>query len=84
MITGTAATLIVTVTDFYVMVIFVYILMSWIPRTGFIEDIYNVLATVCEPYLGLFRRFIPPIGGTIDISPIVAVIVLQLLVRLLV
>ena len=40
------------------------------PRTTFLRD-------VAEPYLRIFRRFIPPIGP-IDISPIVAIIVLQI------
>ena len=35
------------------------------------------LRQVCEPYLSLFRRFIPPIGP-VDISPIVAILVLQI------
>jgi len=32
---------------------------------------------VCEPYLGFFRRFIPPLGP-IDLSPVVAIILLQI------
>jgi YggT family protein len=37
---------------------------------GFLRD-------VTEPYLSLFRRFIPPIGP-VDVSPIVAILVLQI------
>lgn len=37
----------------------------------------NLFARICEPYLEPFRRIIPPLG-MIDISPIVALIVLQL------
>lgn len=33
--------------------------------------------TLCDPYLNLFRGLIPPIGGTIDLSPILAFIVLD-------
>lgn len=52
-----------------------YILMSWIPA---LQDsaVGRFLETVCEPYLGIFRKFIPPIG-MIDISPIVAIFVLR-------
>ena len=39
------------------------------------------LATICDPYLNLFRGIIPPLGGTIDLSPILAFVVLD--VRLL-
>ncbi len=58
--------------------IIAYVLMSWIPVKGVLYDVYRVLASIVEPYLGLFRRIIPPIG-MIDISPIVAILVLQLL-----
>ncbi len=67
------------------MIIFVYVMMSWLPTDrGLLADIYHVLGKVCDPYLNLFRRFIPPIGGMVDVSPIVALLVLQFGVRLLV
>lgn len=65
--------------SFYGILIFVYVLLSWLPASGAIWEIRRLLATVCEPYLGLFRRIVPPIG-MIDISPIVAILVLQYLV----
>jgi len=67
---------------FYSTLIIIYVLMSWFPVSGFFEEIYRVLGSVCEPYLGLFRRIIPPIG-MIDISPIVAILVLNVLTSLL-
>lgn len=79
------AYLIYAIADAYTMVIFVYVLMSWLPtESGLIGDIYRVLGRVCDPFLDLFRRFIPPIGGMVDISPIVALLVLQFGVRLIV
>ncbi len=70
----------------YSFLIIAYVLMSWVPVKGVLYDVYRVLGSVVEPYLGLFRRIIPPIG-MVDISPIVALLVLQLvgnaLVRLL-
>lgn len=80
----TVASIIVSVANFYVMVIFVYVIMTWFPLTGIVEDIHKVLGSVCEPYLGLFRKIIPPVGGTLDFSPIIAIVVLQLVVRLIV
>lgn len=77
--------LIVSLADVYTMILFVYVLMSWIPqKRGIIADIDTVLAKVCDPFLNLFRRFIPPIGGMVDISPIFALLVLQFAVRLIV
>ena len=76
--------LIVELVDIYTLAIFVYVLLSWIPvKQGVIETINDFLAKICDPYLDLFKRFIPPIGGMVDISPIVAIIVLQLVVRVL-
>jgi len=52
-----------------------YILMSWFPGARD-SSIGNFLTKICEPYLEPFRKVIPPIG-MIDISPIVAIFVLQ-------
>ncbi|MBQ9002413.1 MAG: YggT family protein [Eggerthellaceae bacterium] len=80
------SSIIVSLANAYTVIIFVYVLMSWLPDTtnGVIGQVYRALGTLCEPYLGLFRRFIPPIGGMIDISPIVALLVLQFVVRLII
>lgn len=59
----------------YSFALIVYILMSWIPGSRQ-SSIGQVLTRICEPYLEQFRRFIPPLG-MIDISPIVAIILLQ-------
>uniref|UniRef100_UPI0020BF1D77 YggT family protein n=1 Tax=Lysinibacillus sp. D4B1_S16 TaxID=2941231 RepID=UPI0020BF1D77 len=40
----------------------------------------RMLEKVCEPYLGIFRKFIPPLG-MIDISPIVAIFMLNFIER---
>lgn len=76
---------VIAIADVYSTVIVIYVLMSWLPTDrGILRDIYAALGRICDPYLDLFRRFIPPIGGMVDISPIVALLVLQLLVRLIV
>ncbi|MCM3739121.1 YggT family protein [Oceanobacillus luteolus] len=60
----------------YSWALIIYILMSWFP--GARESSFGeMLGRICEPYLEIFRRFIPPLG-MIDISPIVAIIVLSL------
>lgn len=77
--------LIVKLVDAYSMIIFVYVMMSWLPTVnGIIGDIYTVLGRICDPYLNLFKKLIPPIGGMVDITPIIALLVLQFAVRLLV
>ena len=65
--------------------LFVYVLMSWIPmQRGVVADIYRVLGRVCDPYLNLFRKLVPPLGGMVDVTPIIALLVLQFGVRLIV
>lgn len=77
---------IMAVIDIYSTIIFIYVLMSWIPQNqyGTIGKIYRTLGSICDPYLNLFKKVIPPIGGTVDISPIVALLVLQLVARFIV
>ena len=71
--------------DFYVGLIIIYIRMSWLPAMpGIVGDLYQVLGRLCDPFLDIFRRIIPPIGGSgmaIDFSPVVAVLVLQIAAR---
>ena len=66
--------------DFYSLLIIVYVLLSWLPASGVVWEIRRILGTVVEPYIGIFRRIIPNLG-MIDISPLVAILVLSWLVR---
>ena len=70
--------------DFYKIVIIVWCILSWIPmRTeGVIADVARAIDSLVSPYISLFRRFIPPFGG-LDFSPILAIVVLELLQRLI-
>jgi YggT family protein len=61
----------------YTLAIFAYMLTSWLrlPYSPTLNRIQRFLYDVCEPYLRVFRRFLPSFGG-LDLSPTVAVIVL--------
>lgn len=59
----------------YSVLLIVYIFMSWVPSTKE-SAIGRFLERICEPYLEPFRRIIPAFG-MIDISPIVAILVLR-------
>ena len=50
-------------------------MLTWFPNPP--EAIVSPLATVCDPYLNLFRGIVPPLGGTLDLSPILAFLVLN-------
>ena len=72
----------------YVLIIFAYILTQLIfsfggrvPYSQWSSAVLGFLRDVCEPYLGLFRRFIPPIGP-LDLSPLIGILLLQFVGRL--
>jgi YggT family protein len=66
----------------YLVLIFIRILISWIPRMPYnrwLDMLLTFIRDVTDPYLNLFRRFIPPVRigpGALDLSPIVATFVL--------
>jgi YggT family protein len=66
----------------YVLLIFAYILTSWVrlPYSPWLRRVQDFLRDVCEPYLRLFRRVLPSFGP-LDLSPVVAIFVLFLLMR---
>jgi YggT family protein len=59
----------------YVLVIFLYILTSWVQLPYSLRPVQRFLYDVCEPYLRLWRRILP-MAGPIDLSPMVAVVAL--------
>lgn len=68
----------------YLVLIFIRILMSWLPRipyNRYLDMGISFVRDVTDPYLNLFRRFLPPVRlgpGALDLSPIVATFVLLL------
>jgi YggT family protein len=66
----------------YLILIFARILLSWIPRmpyNPYLRVVVDFIHEVTDPYLNVFRRVIPPLGGggfALDLSPILAIIVL--------
>ena len=52
------------------------IILTWFPNPP--QVIAGPLSTLADPYLNLFRGIIPPIGGTLDLSPILAFFVLNI------
>jgi YggT family protein len=73
-----------TLSVIYLVLIFIRILTSWIPRmpyNRYLAAVLQFVSDVTDPYLNLFRRFIPMVRigpGALDLSPIVATIVLIL------
>ncbi len=68
--------------EVYILLILLYILLNLLFSFGLrpaysrvLDVVLGFLRDVCEPYLRIFRRFIPPLG-MIDITPMVAILVL--------
>jgi YggT family protein len=75
--------------EVYILLILLYILLNLmfsfglrIPYSRWSDAILGFLRDVCEPYLRVFRRLIPPIGQ-IDITPMIAILVLVILGRII-
>jgi len=73
----------------YTLLIIAYILSSLffafggrLPYSRWSSAVLGFLRDVCEPYLAIFRRFIPPIGP-LDLSPLLGILLLQFVGRLL-
>jgi YggT family protein len=68
----------------YTLLIIAYILSSLffafggrVPYARWSSAVLGFLRDVCEPYLSIFRRFIPPIGP-LDLSPIIGILLLNI------
>jgi uncharacterized protein YggT (Ycf19 family) len=72
-------------TFIYSITILLYILTSWLrlPYSPTLNRIQRFLYDVCEPYLRVFRRFLPSFGG-LDLSPMVALIMLWVVEQIVV
>jgi len=70
----------------YALVVFLYVLSSWIRLPYSLNPVQRFLYDVCEPYLRLWRRVLPSFGP-LDLSPMVAIFALvvvgQIVVNLL-
>jgi len=69
----------------YIVLILIRVLLSWVPRMPYspaLRAVLDFIAETTDPYLNLFRRIVPPIGGSgfgLDLSPMIGLIVLFVL-----
>jgi YggT family protein len=76
--------LIVQLLTLYSLVLFVYVVLSWIPSTPgtFLFQVKSLLHRACEPVLGPIRRTVR-FGGPIDFSPMIAFFGILILINLI-
>ncbi len=60
----------------YTVLLIVRVLLTWFPTIDWWSPPFSILRQLSDPYLDLFRRIIPPLGG-IDLSPMLAILLLQ-------
>ncbi|HET9163582.1 MAG TPA: YggT family protein [Solirubrobacterales bacterium] len=74
----------------YIILILIRVLISWIPRMPYspaLRAVLDFVSQTTDPYLNLFRRILPPVGGGgfgLDLSPMIGIVVLYLLRALVV
>lgn len=61
--------------NIYNTLLIVRLVLTWFPNSP--PVIVNPLSTLCDPYLNIFRGIIPPLGGTLDLSPVLAFFLLN-------
>jgi YggT family protein len=77
----TVLSLLRTVLNLYFFLILISVILSWIASNGY-NPAAQLVGKLAEPVLRPFRKLIPPIGG-IDLSPMLAIIVIQALTMLI-
>ena len=62
---------------FYYILLIIRIFLTWIPNIDWDSQPFAFMRSITDPFLNIFRGIIPPIGGMLDISPILAFFALQ-------
>jgi YggT family protein len=68
----------------YILAIIAYVITSWIRLPYSLQPVQRFLYDVCEPYLRLWRRLLPMPFSGLDLSPIVAIVVLGVVTRIVI
>lgn len=66
----------------FTMMLFVRIVGSWFPAVAG-HPLMSLVSRFTDPYLNFFRKIIPPIGGTFDLSPLLGFFALQFAEKML-
>jgi len=67
----------------YELLIFIRVILSWV-NVNPLHPLVRILYGLTDPLLKPLQRIIPPIGGVLDISPAVALILLYIVHRVLI
>ena len=67
----------------YEFLVLVRVLLTWVHISPYHPAI-QLLYRITDPILNPIRRLVPPVGGTLDLSPVVALILLEIVQRVLI
>jgi YggT family protein len=87
---GTVADYVSALVLVYIILIFIRVLLSWVPRMPYnraLRGAVTFVEEVTDPLLRLFRRVIPPLGGggfALDLSPILAMLLVYIVGQIIV
>lgn len=76
----TIGNLILDLLEIYILLIIIRAVLSWV-RVDSRNRFVHTLNVLTDPVLIPIQRVIPPIGGTVDISPLVAIVLIQLFIE---
>ncbi|MEM8602353.1 MAG: YggT family protein [Cyanobacteria bacterium P01_H01_bin.121] len=66
----------------YSVLLIIRIILTWFPTIDWYSQPFAFLSQMTDPYLNIFRSIIPPLGG-LDFSPMLAIILLQVVSSIL-
>lgn len=69
--------------ELYSGVLLCRVLLSWFPNIPWDRQPLQAMRDMCDPYLNLFRNILPPVFGALDLSPLLAFMVLGILANIL-
>lgn len=69
--------------NIYLVILLIRFALSWFPNINWFDPPFSILIQLTDPYVNLFRSIFPPIGGIDFISPMLAIILLQVAAGLL-
>ncbi|KAH7838161.1 hypothetical protein Vadar_022752 [Vaccinium darrowii] len=68
--------------EIYSCILLIRVLLSWFPNIPWDKQPMSAIRDLCDPYLNLFRGVIPPLFSSLDVSPILAFLLLGMLGQL--
>lgn len=69
--------------ELYSTIVWVRVLLSWFPNIPWDQQPLSAIRDLCDPYLNVFRNLLPPVMGMLDVSPLLAFVILGVFATML-